>query len=297
MTKQKQRVKQIMPWFGGDSQSAPAIAAAIGDRHTHYVEPFCGGLSVLFAKPRVKNERVNDLHGGLINLARVVSEPALWEELNERLAKTVWCDDVHAQCCWYATSMRASLETPPQGEGMVDWAWAEFVVAWMGRGGFSGTGTLQGPSRRNDCEGGWSGTRFRSACDSLAWMHERLRTVEITSIDGIELAGAFSGKSSGDTSKLAIFCDPPFIEEGDSYYHNFTSDDHDLLAGALNEYRHARIVVEYHEHDRLEELYPPKRWRRVPLSTSDQIGNNKGRKKSSILLINDAAFEGKGTDQ
>lgn len=286
-------VKQLMPWFGGDAQSAGAIVEAIGE-HTHFVDPFAGGLSVLFAKPRVACERVNDANGELVNLAQVVASEPAWKDLDERLARTVWCDEVYddaRQTVLWCRS-QAEINIPPDGH---EWAYAAFVVAWMGRGGWSGTDTIQGVSRRNDTGGGWSGTRFRAACDCLAWMHERLRTVEITSIDGIELAGAFAGKEKGDVPGLAIFCDPPFIEEGGAYAHTFDTrspletreDDHSRLAAALNGYERARVVVEYHEHPRLEELYPPERWRRVPLETRDQVGNGKRGPKSSVLLVND----------
>jgi len=53
------------------------------------------------------------------------------------------------------------------------------------------------------------------------------------------------------------------------------------------------VVVEYHDHPWLDELYPRDRWRRVPLGRRDQIGNSNGkgeeaggRKKVSWLLIN-----------
>jgi len=70
--------KQIMPWFGGDAGSAREIIAQFGE-HKAYIEPFCGGMSVLFAKPRVVNERVNDLNGALINLAQVLASEEHWE--------------------------------------------------------------------------------------------------------------------------------------------------------------------------------------------------------------------------
>lgn len=66
-------ITAIAPWFGGKRNLAPAIVEELGP-HRGYWEPFCGSLAVLLAKPRVSQETANDLHGDLINLARVLQE-------------------------------------------------------------------------------------------------------------------------------------------------------------------------------------------------------------------------------
>lgn len=40
--------------------------------HDCYCEPFCGGMAVLLAKPRSKNEVVNDINGDLVTFYRCV---------------------------------------------------------------------------------------------------------------------------------------------------------------------------------------------------------------------------------
>jgi len=250
-----------------------------------YIEPFCGGMSVLFAKPRVVNERVNDLNGALINLAQVLASEEHWGQLDDWLARTVWSEELHDRCLASRRYFSCDVEDRLL---CVERAYATFVLAWMGRGGFSGTPKAQCVSRRNDTGGGWSGSRFRNSCDAIAWMHERLRTVEITNNDGIKISQKLK-----DQPGTLIFCDPPFIKEGSQYTHSFAMDDHVRLAEALNEKTRSRVVVEYHDHPWLDELYPRDRWRRVPLGRRDQIGNSNGkgeeaggRKKVSWLLIN-----------
>ena len=69
-TIEKPRISALAPWFGGKRTLAPAIVEELGP-HTAYWEPFCGSCAVLFAKPPLAFEQINDLHGDLINLAMV----------------------------------------------------------------------------------------------------------------------------------------------------------------------------------------------------------------------------------
>jgi hypothetical protein len=68
--------KTPFPWFGGKTDAAPHVWAALGDVH-HYVEPFAGGLAVLLRRPHPCNrtyysETVNDLDGLLVNAWRSI---------------------------------------------------------------------------------------------------------------------------------------------------------------------------------------------------------------------------------
>ena len=61
-----------LKWHGGKHYLAPKIIALMPE-HTHYVEPYAGGLSVLLAKdPEGVSEVANDLNGDLTNFWRVL---------------------------------------------------------------------------------------------------------------------------------------------------------------------------------------------------------------------------------
>lgn len=53
-------MKPPAPYFGSKARVADWIVSLLPE-HGHYVEPFCGGLSVLLAKPQAAMETVNDL--------------------------------------------------------------------------------------------------------------------------------------------------------------------------------------------------------------------------------------------
>jgi len=63
-----------LKWHGGKHYLAPKIIALMPE-HTHYVEPYAGGLSVLLAKdPEGVSEVANDLNGDLTNFWRVLQQ-------------------------------------------------------------------------------------------------------------------------------------------------------------------------------------------------------------------------------
>lgn len=62
-----------LAYFGGKTTLAPRIAAMLPP-HQHYVEPFCGGLSVLLAKKPSIMETANDLDGRLMTFWRVLRD-------------------------------------------------------------------------------------------------------------------------------------------------------------------------------------------------------------------------------
>jgi hypothetical protein len=63
----------ISGYFGGKTDAAPAVWAALGDV-SHYVEPFCGSAAVLLARPHAPRvETVNDADGMVANFWRAVA--------------------------------------------------------------------------------------------------------------------------------------------------------------------------------------------------------------------------------
>ncbi|WP_431026197.1 DNA adenine methylase [Halomonas sp. H5] len=64
-------MKPILPWMGGKRRLAKAIIPQF-QPHRTYVEPFCGGAAIFFLKEPSPVEVINDAHGELVNLYRIV---------------------------------------------------------------------------------------------------------------------------------------------------------------------------------------------------------------------------------
>ncbi len=87
------KIKALAPWFGSKRKLAPSIVKLMGE-HRVYWEPFCGSMAVLLAKPPCEMETVNDLHGDLINLAKVIQDKELGFQLYDKLCRTTHAEDL-----------------------------------------------------------------------------------------------------------------------------------------------------------------------------------------------------------
>ena len=272
-------IKAIAPWFGGKRTLAPMIVAELGD-HCSYFEPFCGGLAVLFAKQQCRHELVNDLHGRLINLARILaSEDAV--ALYERLNRTLFCEAIHDD----ASAAMENYETLSP----LDAAYWYFVFSWMGRNGFSGIKNQ--PSNfclRYTTKGGDNGSRFSAAIASIPAWHYRFRRTYITSRDAFEIIPKIP-----DEVGVAVYCDPPYVAKTTQYQHDFKSDDHRRLAECLGRFKAARIVVSYYPDPLLAELY--RGWTILEIDVAKNTGHacSRGKKNgraTEMLLMNGPSY-------
>lgn len=282
------KITAIAPWFGGKRTLAPVIVQELG-KHRAYWEPFCGSMAVLLAKEPCRQETVVDLHGDLINLARVVQDLGAGSMLYRRLRRTMMHED----------SLREAVEllrAEPAAELDVDRAWAFFVSSWCGRNGSVGT---TGHARtatfciRYTANGGDSATRFRGAVDSIPAWRRRLRNVTILRRDAFEVIGKIA-----DEPGCVVYADPPYLEKGSDYVHDFGDgfmgpDDHERLATALGRFTKTRVVVSYYDHPRLAELYPGWTKRDVHLTKNLSAANVRGGGATTapeVLLINGPSY-------
>jgi DNA adenine methylase len=306
----KARINAILPYFGGKRTMAPDIVTELG-KHTQYFEPFCGSMAVLFAKEPSHKETVNDLHGDLINLAEVLQRLACAEQLYDRLNRTLFSEQL-------LHDARRELDRLPPWEvspgyrdngqlsKMLDRAYWYFLASWMGRNGTAGTARLDYQIAVRWTKGGGSPTvRFHNAIESIPWWHERLRNVVILKRDAFTILDRFE-----DCKETAIYCDPPYADEtrskgaikngrGGKYLHEFDhsggmfEDDHSRLAGALRDYKQARIVVSYYDSPRIRELYQG--WTFVSHTRHKHLHAQNGRgarpkEAPEVLIINGESY-------
>lgn len=281
MTIADMKISAIAPWFGSKRTLAPRVIAELGE-HRDYWEPFCGSMAVLLAKPRATNETVNDLHGDLVNLARVIQDEVSAVKLYRRLRRTLFCEGWHAEC---QKQLKAGSDDP------IDRAYLYFVASWMSLSGIAGTKRAQSKlCIRYTSTGGNPTVRFHNAVASIpAWM-KRLRAVRILNRDAFSIL-----KNIPDADGTVIYADPPYLVKGAEYKHDFSDDDHRRLAEALCGFRRTRVVVSYYEHPDLASLYPG--WTKVNVHTRKALvcqsaRDMKGVKSVApeVLLINGPSF-------
>lgn len=320
-------VTSIAPWVGSNAQMVKQIIHQIGP-HRAYWEVFLGGGSVLLAKEPCQKETVNDVHPELMNLIAVLASKR-YEELENRLAGTMFSERIFLDAISFLSqhfkpeAIATSVEVE---DHHLDWAWASFVKWWMGKGGTAGGPREGETSIRYDSRGGSMPSRFRSACKSVRWLHERLERVGSYRMDTFDLLPRIE-----DREGTVIYADPTFIGKDDLYTYSLKSgcpcgcgdtvinpdnsgslllpsmelrkgDDHTRLAGLLRRFQKTRVVLRYYEHPRLNELY--KDWAIVDCTRTKQIahaykvserqngGEHRRIEAPDILLINQLPFPG-----
>lgn len=247
------KVTAIAPWFGSKRTLAPRIVEELGE-HRAYWEPFCGSMAVLLGKPESSFETVNDLHGDLVNLARVIKHSELGPKLYRQMRRWMMSEALFNDA---AEQYRARQNVPAPEEPDLERAANYFICAWFGRNGVAGTQSYnQGFCRRFTKNGGHAATRWRSACNSIPAWRRRMRNVTILSADGIGLIERIE-----DAAGVVIYADPPYLVKGAKYVHDFAdgfmsaANDHERLATALGRFKKTRVVVSYYEHPALASLY------------------------------------------
>jgi len=276
------KIKALAPWFGGKRTLAPTIVEELG-KHASFWDVTGGGFSILFAKDRSSHKTVNDLHGDLINMARVVASddaPALYE----RLQRTLHCDAL-------VEEGRKQIAEDYEGDKPdLERAYWYFVVVWAGRNGVAGTKRINYQMAVRWTHGGGSGgVRFRNAVESLPWWHQRIRTVEILRRDLFQVLPRIH-----DESGTVIYVDPPYFRRGarsggSPYLYEFGCSDHSNLAGELQRFTKARVVVSYYDDEALDGLYPGWTKRQVYRNKNLHVQNRRGANKRTapeVLLIN-----------
>lgn len=270
----------LVPWFGAKRTLAPRIIPLIG-RHRAYFEPFCGSMAVLLAKDPVSTEVANDLHGDLVNLARVIRDVGMSCQLYWKLRRT---PPVEA----FFLESRAIIRgaDPIKDVADVERAYHYFLSSWLGMNGLAGTRpSSNGFSRRFTTGGGDSGVRFIGAVESVPWWHERMRGVQVWQMDGITLC-----EKVEDREGTVVYADPPYLNEGHEYLHGFTPADHERLAAALCAKTKTRVLVSYYDDPRLDTLYPG--WTKILMPTTKGMTGEKAKRKPGavkspeVLLLN-----------
>lgn len=303
------KIKAIAPWFGGKRTLAPTIVRELG-RHGQYFEPFCGSMAVLFAKEPSQKETVNDLHGDLINLARVIQSAGHAEKLYDRLQRVLFSEDLLDQARDFLDEDSSSLIVSHEKsltEHGIDRAFWYFIASWMGRNGTAGTARIDYQIAVRWTKSGGSPTvRFRNALESLPWWHCRLKNVVILRRNAFSIIDRFE-----DVKETAIYADPPYPSEtrsrgsikngrGGKYLHEFEhipggmfGDDHTQLSEILRGYKKARIVVSSYDCERIRELYEG--WTFVDHTRQKHLPAQNGRgarpkDAPEILIVNGPSY-------
>ena len=237
--------RPVLRYHGGKWKLASWIISHFPP-HRIYVEPFGGAASVLLRKPRSYAEVYNDLDGEIVNVFRVLRDPASARELERVLRLTPFA--------------REEFELSYiRDEDPIEQARRTIVRSFMGfcsnahsrPTGFRANTTRSGTTPSHD----WA-----HYPDQIGAFVERLRGVVIENRPAIEVI------RQHDSHETLHYVDPPYVHDArgagqiGNYRHEMTDDDHRELAEVLRSVRGA-VVVSGYPTPLYEDLYAG--WRMV----------------------------------
>lgn len=233
-------MRPVMRYHGGKWRVAAWVIAHFPP-HEVYCEPFLGAGSVLLRKAPARVEAGGDVYGRVVNLFRVLREPAAAAELARRLRLTAYAETE------YLAARGTDADPVEDARRMI-------VLGWQAHGttGSSG-GKLSGWRR---------GIRQRGPCSARQWADvwrhveewtDRLRGVYI------EQGDAAAVMRRWDAPGTLHYLDPPYLASTRTtgacgYAHEMGEREHAALAARAREMR-GMVVVSGYESALYRELY------------------------------------------
>lgn len=240
------KLTQPLKWHGGKHYLAPWIISHFPE-HTHYVEPFFGGGSVLLQKPAEfiegHSEVVNDLNGELVCFWQVLQDDSLFKEFSKLIDVVPFSEEAFDNAAKHLKTLdpaNYSLKLGPY-ETVIRAA-SFFVRNRQSRQGLmkdfatmSRTRTRRG---MNEQVSSWL-----TAIERLPEIHARLKRVVIFNKDAIELI------KQQDGPKTLFYLDPPYLHETrvtkSDYQHEMCYGDHEDLLELLGHIKGKFILSGY----------------------------------------------------
>jgi DNA adenine methylase len=251
-----------LKWHGGKHYLAERIVALMPP-HTHYVEPYAGGLAVLLARDgEGVSEVVNDLNGSLVNFWRVLRD----EEPFARFARIVQATPFSRRE-WEDAGDR--LDSPD----CVARAAAFFVRCRQSRSGLMDTFA---PLSRTRTRRGMNeqASAWMTAVDGLSEVHARLRRVVIENAPALEVIRREDGPET------LFYCDPPYLHStrtaAEAYTHEMSEDEHRHLLEALRDCK-GKVMLSGYRSDLYDALLSD--WYRQDFDLPNNAAGGKSKRR------------------
>lgn len=231
-------VSSPLKWHGGKSYLAKEIVAMMPPRcrkpnapepddkgYLHYVEPFAGGLSVLFENdPNGISEVVNDKYSWLAAFWATLANAEEFAKFNRAVEALPFASELYEQA---VAHVKRGL--PTQGT-MAEDAAAFFICCRQ-----SMSGRMKGfaPLTRNRTRRGMNeqASAWLNCVEGLPAVHQRLKRVVVLNDDAIKVI------KQQDGPRTLFYLDPPYVHDTRSttgeYEHEMTDDQHRELLDAL----------------------------------------------------------------
>lgn len=254
-------MKTPISYYGGKQNLVSELLPLI-PKHVQYVEPFCGGASLFWAKKPSEHEVINDYDLRIYNFWQVLQNN--FDKLQEKIQSTL-----HSEAIYYHA--KDILKSEPKDK--IEYAWAFWVQTQM--------------SFSKKIYGGFAFTNDSRACvDSCTkrknfgkFYFDRLQKVEIFNRNALELI------LSKDTKDTFFYFDPPYAESHCGHYEKSKGVYYGLLE-ILPKLKSKWLMSSYPS-EQLSELRELNNWNFRDIQQNLSVSNkNEGKTKTECLTWN-----------
>lgn len=260
------RISPPLKWHGGKHYLAQKVVALMPE-HTHYVEAFAGGLSVLLTKnPEGVSEVANDVNGRLSNFWRVLQNEESFGRFKRTLdavpfSETEWRDAAHHA-----------------GDDPLESAIRFFIHC---RQSLAGRMSCFAPLSRTRTRRGMNeqASAWLKAVDGLTAVHKRLQRVAILNRDALDVI------RQQDGPETLFYLDPPYLGETRSadkvYAHEMSARQHAELLDVVRDCKGIVMLSGY-----ASELYDRRLcgWKRREFALPNQAAGGKQKRRMIEVL-------------
>lgn len=256
-------MKTPISYYGGKQTMLKHILPLIPS-HKLYTEAFCGGAAVLFAKPPVDAEIINDMNGDLVNFYWMAK--MYYPELKVEIDKTLHSRDLHAQAAHILQYQQ--FYTPAQRAWAV-WALCKMSFASMIDGTFG-----------YDFEGGMAKKVCNAKDEFTEHLCRRLDKVTIENRDALDVISCY------DSPDAFHFVDPPYINSDCGHYEGSFNEYGMLQLLQLLQQLKGKFMLTMFPYDPIEEFAQNNGWVIHSVERTISASKSSRRKQEEWMVCN-----------
>jgi DNA adenine methylase len=256
-------MKKGLVYYGGKQRLAPKIVPYLPP-HTVYIEPFCGGCAVLFAKGRPEKrgncyrEVINDLDDLLITFYRELkSNP----QLLERIKSTLYSRSMFKESLQI---LKNAKEYSNEDIALAYWIFINQT--------FSSSSILKNSWKTGVVNSNHASIFLNKKGQANSFV-ERIEEAYIECRDAVSVIKQW------DSPQTCFYCDPPYIYANQGYRKKYSIDQYIELIDTLDGIQGSFVLSGY------ETEYEKQSWKKVEMksycsaSSKGKTGEQKGRTK------------------